>query len=148
MARILVVDDNHDCSQSLAALLRCNHHEAIVADSGIAAIGAAETAAFDLVLLDLLMPGMDGFEVARQLRRRLEARCPRIVALTGYHSSAPLAGQTLFDAVLMKPAELEKITALIPTSGPAHLTTPVSVTNPPATEQTGPGDYMSIPSPK
>src|SRR5262249_39141910 len=61
--RILVVDDNVDAAESLATLLRLEGHHVRVAEDGAAALAAAQTEPFDMVILDLAMPDVDGFEV-------------------------------------------------------------------------------------
>ena len=81
--RVLVVDDNHDAADSTAAMLELMGYHAEVAYDGIKALQLAYDLEPDLILLDLGLPDMDGFEVARRLRR-LPNRIPRLVALTGY----------------------------------------------------------------
>jgi PAS domain S-box-containing protein len=82
--RLLIVDDNQDAANSLAALLRLQGHEVRVAFSGIAALEIAKTYAPDLVFLDIGMPSMDGYEVARQLRQQPGLEDSILVALTGW----------------------------------------------------------------
>lgn len=81
--RVLVVDDYPDCAHSTANLLRYYGHDAAAAISGEEALGRAEDAFPDVVILDLAMPGMDGYEVARRLRSSPGRRPPFIVAMTG-----------------------------------------------------------------
>jgi CheY-like chemotaxis protein len=83
-ARVLVVDDNRDSAESLAALLRLDEHEVLVAYGGRDALQIAERAPLDLILLDIGMPDMDGYEVARLLRASEQSASVRIVALSGY----------------------------------------------------------------
>jgi len=66
--RVLIVDDNTDAAESLAMLLRLWGHVVYVAHDGLAALAMARTYLPEVVLLDLGPPGMDGYEVARQLR--------------------------------------------------------------------------------
>ena len=68
--RLLVVDDNQDAADSLAMLLRLQGHDVRVAHSGQAALEMTKAYRPDLVFLDIGMPGMDGYEVARRLRQR------------------------------------------------------------------------------
>ncbi|MBI3409406.1 MAG: MASE1 domain-containing protein [Planctomycetes bacterium] len=82
--RVLVVDDNVDAAESLAMLLRLEGQEVLVAHDGPAALEAAGAVPPDLVFLDIGMPGMDGYEVARRLRRRPGMRKITLVALTGW----------------------------------------------------------------
>jgi CheY-like chemotaxis protein len=104
--RVLIVDDNVDGAASLALLLREMGHEIHVAHDGPAALDAAAKARPDIVLLDIAMPGMSGYEVAARLRQRLGAAV-LIVALTGFgrdedRSKALAAG---FDQHLLKPVD-------------------------------------------
>jgi CheY-like chemotaxis protein len=68
--RLIVVDDNADAGNSLGVLLRISGHEALVFQSGQDALDALEAFAPDAMILDLAMPGMDGFELARRVRAR------------------------------------------------------------------------------
>jgi signal transduction histidine kinase/CheY-like chemotaxis protein len=82
--RILVVDDSHDAADTLAQALQLQGHAAECAYSGPAALRRAEELDADLVLLDLGLPEMDGYEVAQRLRRQQGRHRPYLVALTGY----------------------------------------------------------------
>ena len=87
--RILVVDDNVDAAESLARLLtRLYGHEVRVAHDGPEALAAAEEFRPEVVLLDIGLPGMDGYEVARRLRERPEFEETLLVALTGWGQEA------------------------------------------------------------
>jgi signal transduction histidine kinase/ActR/RegA family two-component response regulator len=81
--RMLVVDDNADAADSLAEVVRSMGHHAEVAYSGLTALQIAADGRFDLVMLDIGLPEIDGYEVARRLRR-LVGPATRIVAVTGY----------------------------------------------------------------
>ena len=113
--RILVVDDNADAAASLALLLKFSGHEVHVAHEGEAALRLAETLRPDAVLLDVGMPGMDGYEVARRLRQRPGMKDVVIIAVTGYGAEADrrrtrAAG---FDHHLTKPIEVASVADLI-----------------------------------
>jgi CheY-like chemotaxis protein len=82
--RVLVIDDDLDGMQTLATLLRHMGHQVEFAISGSAGLEAAHRMEPEFVLLDLNLPGMDGFEVARRLKGGRTARRPRIIAITGY----------------------------------------------------------------
>jgi PAS domain S-box-containing protein len=82
--RVLVVDDNRDSAESLAAVLRLDQHQVFVAYGGREAILVAERERPDLILLDIGMPDIDGYEVARLLRAGEQTASTRIVALSGY----------------------------------------------------------------
>jgi CheY-like chemotaxis protein len=113
--RVLVVDDNPDSAQSVGTLLECLGAEVEIALDGPSALRALERRPPRIVLLDLDMPGMDGFEVARRIRARDEWRELLVVALTGWGQRGDRR-RTLqhgFDYHLLKPAELDALTALL-----------------------------------
>ena len=101
--RILVVDDNVDAANALAALLRQDRHTVEVAHSGAAAIDAARTFRPQVALIDLGMPGMNGFEVAERLRAALDDVV--LVAVSGYSGdeSRRRARAAGFDEYVIKP---------------------------------------------
>jgi PAS domain S-box-containing protein len=82
--RILVVDDSRDGAESLATLLRYGGHRVLVAHDGFEAIEQARANAFDLVFMDIAMPGLDGIEAASRIRALAGHRDTNIVALTGW----------------------------------------------------------------
>ncbi|QEL17793.1 PAS domain S-box protein [Limnoglobus roseus] len=82
--RLLVVDDNRDAADSLAMLLELQGHEVRVAHSGPAALEMTKGYAPDVVFLDIGMPGMDGYEVARRLRQQPGLESVVLAALTGW----------------------------------------------------------------
>jgi PAS domain S-box-containing protein len=82
--RILVVDDNMDSAESMATLLRLDSHEVRVAYDGLAAVESALAFRPQVVLLDIGLPGLDGYEVARRLRLSDETKDIFLIALTGY----------------------------------------------------------------
>jgi CheY-like chemotaxis protein len=104
--RVLIVDDNDNAAQSTALLLRCAGLEARVANDGPAALAAAREWAPQAVLLDIGLPGMDGLEVARQLRAGPAGAALRLVALTGLSDPADRqrALEAGVDEYLIKPA--------------------------------------------
>ncbi|NLC58334.1 MAG: response regulator [Armatimonadetes bacterium] len=111
--RILVVDDNTDAAEMLAALLELDGHEILTANSGPAALALAESFAPEVALLDIGMPGMDGYTVARHLRRKLESAL--LVAVTGYgqeedRQRSRAAG---FDYHLTKPVSLDAVRRIL-----------------------------------
>ena len=105
--RILIVDDNADAANSLAQVLALDGHVAEPVYSADAALERAASFAPEVVLLDLGLPEMDGYEVARRLRLRPEFIGVRIVALTGYGQSEDLrrSREVGFDAHLTKPVD-------------------------------------------
>ena len=109
MGSILVVDDNRDAADSLAMLLQFEGRQTLCAYSGEAALQQVATFEPQLVLLDIGLPGLDGYEVAR----RLKADFPklRVIALSGYgqvedRQRSAAAG---FDAHLVKPVDLDAL---------------------------------------
>ncbi len=113
--RVLIVDDNHDAADSLAMALAMEGHEIQVAYSGEDALAFAAAYQPQVVLLDIGLPKMDGYEVARQLRALRGLGSVRIVALTGYgHLEDRQRSQAAgFDAHLVKPVEFDALTRAI-----------------------------------
>jgi len=113
--RILVVDDNRDSAESLARLLQMFDHEARTAYDGPTALQAVDSFRPDVIVLDIGMPGMDGYEVARQLRLKPRPARLLIIALTGYGTDADRQRcyEAGIDHHLTKPARLEALQALL-----------------------------------
>jgi CheY-like chemotaxis protein len=105
--RVLVVDDNVDSANSIAMLLRERGHEVEVAHDGLKALELARRVRPEFVFLDLGLPGLDGFEVARALRREPGLQGARIIAVTGYaqESDRRRALEAGIDQHLVKPAD-------------------------------------------
>jgi CheY-like chemotaxis protein len=113
--RILVVDDNLDSGEMLAEALTRAGHELRVLSDPTAALEAVQEFAPDVVVLDLGMPVLDGYELAAQLRGRLGERAPALIALTGYGGEterARTAASGFFDH-FVKPVDLRKLTSRI-----------------------------------
>jgi CheY-like chemotaxis protein/two-component sensor histidine kinase len=118
--RILVVDDETDSAEALVELLELDGHTARAVANGDTALAAVRTLEPELVLLDLGLPGMDGYEVARRLRERLGQKV-RLIALTGYRDEPARLRDAGFDGHLLKPTSIEKLFALVATlDGPAE----------------------------
>jgi len=115
---ILVVDDNVDAAESLAELLRLKGQDVRVAHGGPAALEAARAGPLEMVFLDLGMPGMDGFEVARRLRQEPRNGRVLLVALTGWGQDADRrrTREAGFDVHLVKPVEPEVLHELLLTA--------------------------------
>jgi CheY-like chemotaxis protein len=113
--RILVVDDNVDAADSLAMLLRLQGHEVQVAHDGPTALQLTASSLPEMVFLDIGMPGMDGHEVARRLRRQHEREALVLVALTGWGAPEDRRRTTEagFDHHLVKPVEPKALDALL-----------------------------------
>lgn len=112
--RILVVDDNRDSADILAEILRMKGYDVGVAYDGTQAIARAAAEQPDIVFLDLGMPGLDGYAVARALR---EHHAPHacIIALTAWSDAQTLArvDEAGFDRHLAKPSDLATILSII-----------------------------------
>ncbi len=113
--RVLVVDDNRDAAESLETLLELWGHEARSAQDGPEALSLAAEFQPEIVLLDIGLPGMDGYEVARRMRVLPAGRNSLIVAVTGYgRNSDRLQSQEAgFDHHLVKPVQPEVLQELI-----------------------------------
>jgi CheY-like chemotaxis protein len=111
--RVLIVDDNHDAASTMDILLKSLGHETCVAHTGVQALQSAAEFKPDVVLLDIGLPGLDGYEVARRLRAMQTDRPFKIVAVTGWDQDADKrkSEEAGFDMHLVKPvgaADLEK----------------------------------------
>ncbi|MEO7578374.1 MAG: ATP-binding protein [Massilia sp.] len=113
--RVLVVDDNFDAADTLAALLDLLGHQAMVANSGAQALALLRDFAPQVVFLDIGMPGMDGYEVARAIRRERAFDAVKLVALTGWGGESDRARSRVagFDLHLTKPGTLAAIEAIL-----------------------------------
>jgi two-component system, OmpR family, response regulator len=113
--QLLVVDDNRDAAMTLAMLLRYAGHQVKVAFSGPEALTIAQEQQPSVILLDLAMPGMDGFQVAQALRQRPEMKNALIIAVSGYGNAddqerCQAAG---FNLHLLKPVKREQVLEII-----------------------------------
>jgi signal transduction histidine kinase/CheY-like chemotaxis protein len=119
---ILLVDDNRDAADTLDAMLEMMGHRPRVAYGGEDAVTLGAATRFDLALVDIGLPGMDGFAVAKQLRERQ----PRllIVALTGYGAASDRERSRAagFDEHLVKPLGMDDLRRLLERAGKPHLT--------------------------
>ena len=115
MKTILIVDDARDVADSTASLLALMGYETRTAYDGREAIAAATHAKPDVVLLDLNMPLVDGFEAAQALRALYPSDPPLIVALSALtHLSSEATLQACgFDHYLTKPADIERLTEIL-----------------------------------
>jgi CheY-like chemotaxis protein len=130
--RILIVDDDADGLEAMRMLLELWGHEVDVAQNGERGIELALSRRPEVVLLDIAMPGMDGYEVAERIRAAPGGHEPFLVALTGWgrvedHRRARLAG---FDTYVLKPAEPAHLQALL-AAAPANGPDPVAVARKP-----------------
>jgi signal transduction histidine kinase len=113
--RILVADDNNDALESLATLLQLSGHEVYTASNGAVALESAEQHRPEVALLDIGMPKLDGYEVARRIRAQPWGQRITLVALTGWgqDSDRKRSQEAGFDSHLVKPLDLDKLTELL-----------------------------------
>jgi CheY-like chemotaxis protein len=113
--RVLVVDDKVDAAASTAMVLRMEGHDVRVAHDGPAALWEAQSDPPDVVLVDIAMPGMDGYEVARRLRQLPGMEQVLLVAVTGYGQphDRHRSREAGFDQHLVKPVEPEVLLQLL-----------------------------------
>jgi len=117
--RVLVVEDNVDSAETLAWLLRMDGHEVLVAFDGAAALSALRHFPADVVLMDIGLPGLDGYLVAHSIRTEFPDLAPRLLAMTGY-GRAEDRKQALdagFEQHLTKPVDPECLLAIIGSGG-------------------------------
>ena len=113
--RILIVDDNADGARSLALVLSASGNNVRTAHDGVQALAVAREFRPEIVLLDIGLPGMNGYEVARNLRRMPELSHPVLVAVTGWGSEEDRrrTREAGFDHHLTKPVEMNDLVSLI-----------------------------------
>lgn len=113
--RILVVDDSRDSAESLATLLRARGFEVRTAYDGLQALALAAEFPSDAFILDIGLPKLDGYELARRLRKDPKSRDTLIVALTGYGTEEDrrTCFQVGFDAHFVKPVDLNALISLL-----------------------------------
>ncbi|MDX1930764.1 MAG: ATP-binding protein [Pirellulaceae bacterium] len=113
--RVLVVDDNVDTVLSFSILLRATGHEVFIAHDGIAAVEMATACHPDVMLLDIGLPGLDGYEVAKRIRQLPSLKSVVLIALTGYGQDTDRQRSSLagFNHHLVKPARLEQLQEIL-----------------------------------
>jgi len=113
--RILVVDDNEDAAASLAMLLQIDGHETYAAHDGRAALAALEAHRPDVALLDIGLPGLNGYEVCKQVRAQAWGRDMVLIALTGWgqEDDRRRSREAGFDDHLVKPVDYAALVTLL-----------------------------------
>jgi signal transduction histidine kinase len=113
--RILLADDNQDALESLAALLQCDGHEVHTAGDGAQALEVAAQCRPHVVLLDIGMPKLDGYEVARRIRAEPWGKAAVLIALTGWGQDEDRrrSREVGFDSHLVKPLDPEALSAML-----------------------------------
>jgi CheY-like chemotaxis protein len=109
---ILLVEDNHDARETLRLLLELEGHRVTPAETGERAIELALSKSFTLALIDIGLPDIDGYQVARRIRASGAAGQMRLVALTGYGQPEDVrrALEAGFDAHVLKPVDPDALT--------------------------------------
>ena len=112
---VLVVDDNAATAWGLSQLLQIEGHEVLVAEDGAAAVSLSRERRPDVVLLDIGLPGMNGYEVARRIRQEDRCQGSALIAVTGYGQDRDRvrAREAGFDQHLTKPVDFERLQALL-----------------------------------
>jgi CheY-like chemotaxis protein len=112
---LMLVDDNIDAASSMAALLELDGHGVQIAHDGPAALAQIDGAPIDAFLLDIGLPGMDGFELARRLRAHPQTRHALLIAITGYGQATDRVKSAVagFDHHLVKPVDSEALRAAL-----------------------------------
>lgn len=119
---VLIVDDYPDALDVWEVFLRGAGYNVLTAANGPQALECAATAHPDVIVMDLELPGMSGFEVARQLRADAQTKAIPLIAATGYSHTAQLdqAHRSGFDAVLVKPCDPDLLLTTIRRFSPDH----------------------------
>jgi two-component system CheB/CheR fusion protein len=117
--KILVVEDNHDSREMLCHLLRLDGHQIKSAPDGLQGLSLLENDHFDVALVDVGLPGLDGFEVARRTRRKRTDGHPLLVALTGYGREEDRRAviEAGFDVHVVKPFKLAELHSALAKAG-------------------------------
>jgi len=113
--RVLIVEDNHDAGEMYRILIELAGHEVLLAEDGTRGLELLKSARPDIALVDIGLPGMDGYEIARRFRAEPDAGRVLLVALTGYGSSADRdrSRQAGFDLHLIKPVDPQALQDLL-----------------------------------
>jgi len=127
--RILNVEDNADARETLREALEMAGHEVFEADSGPSGVESALAKGPEVALIDIGLPGFDGYEVARQIRSASEVQGIILIALTGYGLPEDrLRGEEAgFDAHFVKPLDFEKLTKLLTAFDGTEIKKPVAL---------------------
>jgi two-component system, chemotaxis family, CheB/CheR fusion protein len=112
---ILIVDDNRDAAQSLAKVLELKGEKVLCTYDGLSAVELAATQRPDVILLDIGLPGIDGYQVAERLRRQRNAHQLKIIAVSGYGGELDQerARRAGFDHFLVKPVDFAALEVVL-----------------------------------
>lgn len=112
-SRVLIVDDNRDAAVMLAELLMAYGYDARAAHDAASALDVGERFDPDLALLDIGLPLVDGYELARRFHAHPVLRRTRLIALTGHEQDRRQSAAAGFRGHLVKPVDVEKLRALL-----------------------------------
>ena len=114
-SRVLLVDDNVDAVESMEILLQAFGYEVSTAIHPDLALAQLESFAPAAAVIDIGLPGMDGYQLAAEIRRRLAGKPMRLIAFTGYGGAEDIAKATVagFDAHLVKPVDIDRLLAVL-----------------------------------
>ena len=113
--RVRLEDDNGDAVESMEILLQACGYEVATAIHPDLALAQLESFAPGAAVIDIGLPGMDGYQLAAEIRRRLDGKPMRLIAFTGYGGADDIARATVagFDAHLVKPVDIERLIAVL-----------------------------------
>ena len=113
--RVLIVDDSHDAAESLAMMLQFDGHETHMAHDGFEAIDAAEQLRPEIVLLDIGLPRLNGYEACRRIRQEPWGKQMTLVALTGWgqEEDRQRSREAGFDTHMVKPIDFDVLRKLL-----------------------------------
>jgi CheY-like chemotaxis protein len=113
--KILIVEDHDDCAESTAMFLRLCGHDVVIAKNGPAALEMANISKPEVVLLDIALPGMNGYDVAKHLTDPRPKFTPLIIAISGYpHEYSPKhLEETGIDYHMIKPVKPEELQSIL-----------------------------------
>jgi signal transduction histidine kinase/ActR/RegA family two-component response regulator len=122
--RVLIVDDHVDSAEGLRGILEMEGHEVLCEENGCAGLAQAARFAPDVVILDIGLPEMDGYQIARQLRALPQTRSSFLIALTGYghEEDRRRAVEAGFDVHRLKPVAIDELLALVAAARDGGLT--------------------------
>jgi CheY-like chemotaxis protein len=120
--KVLVVEDNVDSAETLAILLRAYDHEVRTVHDGLQAIEVSERFQPDVILLDLGLPDLDGYDVCRRIRQRPRGRNMIIIALSGWgqQKDKDRSAASGFDLHLVKPVEAQTLIEMLSSAPPGQ----------------------------
>lgn len=113
--RVLIVDDNRDSAETLATLLQIGGNETRTAHDGLAAVAAAEAFRPEVALLDIGLPGLNGWDTARRIREQPWGKTMILVALTGWgqEEDRRKSKDAGFDHHMVKPVDIDALLKML-----------------------------------